>query len=50
VMTGKGRFVEIQGTAEGAPFSKSQMEGLITLAKHGIEEIVDIQRKLVGEI
>ena len=50
VMTGKGRFVEIQGTAEGSPFSKAQMEGLITLAKHGIEELVDIQRKLVGEI
>ena len=50
VMTGKGRFVEIQGTAEGLPFSKAQMEGLITLARHGIEEIVDIQRKLVGEI
>ncbi|MBI5407172.1 MAG: ribonuclease PH [Nitrospirae bacterium] len=50
VMTGKGRFVEIQGTAEGSPFSKAQMEGLITLARHGIEEIVDIQRKLVGEI
>ena len=50
VMTGKGRFVEVQGTAEGSPFSKAQMEGLITLARHGIEEIVDIQRKLVGEI
>ncbi len=50
VMTGKGRFVEIQGTAEGTPFSKSQMEGLITLAKQGIEELVEKQRKLVGEI
>jgi ribonuclease PH len=50
VMTGKGRFVEIQGTAEGAPFSKAQMEGLITLAKQGIEELVEIQRKLVGEL
>lgn len=50
VMTGKGRFVEIQGTAEGTPFSKSQMEGLITLAKQGIEELVEKQKKLVGEI
>ena len=50
VMTGKGRFVEIQGTAEGLPFSKAQMEGLITLAKHGIEEIVGIQRRLIGEL
>ena len=50
VMTGKGKFVEIQGTAEGAPFSKTQMEGLITLAKQGIEELIEIQRKLVGEL
>ena len=50
VMTGKGRFVEVQGTAEGSPFSKAQMEGLITLAKHGIEEIVGIQRRLIGEL
>jgi ribonuclease PH len=50
VMTGKGRFVEIQGTAEGAPFSKTQMEGLIVLAKQGIEELIEIQRKLVGEL
>ena len=50
VMTGKGRFVEIQGTAEGLPFSKAQMEGLITLAKHGIEEIVGLQRRLIGEL
>lgn len=50
VMTGKGRFVEIQGTAEGSAFSKSQMEGLITLAKQGIEELVEKQKKLVGEI
>ena len=50
VMTGKGKFVEIQGTAEGTPFSKKQMEGLMTLAKKGIEEIVDIQKKLIGDL
>ena len=50
VMTGKGRFVEVQGTAEGAPFSKNMMEGLITLAKKGIEELVEMQRKLIGEL
>ncbi len=50
IMTGKGKFVEIQGTAEGAPFSKTQMEGLISLAKHGIEELVAIQHKLVGDL
>lgn len=50
VMTGKGKFVEVQGTAEGEPFSKTQMEGLISLAKHGIEELVAIQHKLVGDL
>ncbi|MBI5756839.1 MAG: ribonuclease PH [Nitrospirae bacterium] len=50
VMTGKGRFVELQGTAEGAPFSKTQMEGLVSLAKKGIEELIEMQRKLVGEL
>lgn len=50
VMTGKGKFVEVQGTAEGEPFSKTQMEGLIALAKQGIEELVMIQRKLVGDL
>jgi ribonuclease PH len=50
VMTGKGRFVEVQGTAEGAPFSKTQMEGLIALAKQGIEELIEMQRKLVGDL
>ncbi len=49
VMTGKGKFVEIQGTAEGAPFSKTQMDGLISLARQGIEELIAGQRKLVGE-
>ncbi len=50
IMTGKGKFVEIQGTAAGAPFSKTPMEGLISLAKHGIEELVAIQHKLVGDL
>lgn len=50
VMTGKGRFVEIQGTAEGAPFSKSQMDGLIAMARQGIEELIVIQKKMVGEL
>ena len=45
VMTGKGEFEEIQGTAEGAPFSKKQMELLIGLAKKGIAELIDIQKK-----
>ena len=50
VMTGKGKFVEVQGTAEGEPFSRNMMDGLVTLAKKGIEELVEMQRKLVGEL
>ncbi len=45
VMTGKGNFVEVQGTAEGEPFSKSQMENLLSLARKGIKELIEIQKK-----
>ena len=45
VMVGKGDFVEVQGTAEGQPFSKSQMDQLLVLAKKGIEELLVIQKK-----
>lgn len=45
VMLGNGEFVEIQGTAEGKTFSKKQMDSLIALAKDGIEELIEIQRK-----
>jgi len=44
VMVGKGEFIEIQGTAEGRPFSKEQMDKLLDLAKKGITELIDMQR------
>ena len=44
VMVGKGKFVEIQGTAEHKPFSKHQMDNLLELAKGGIEELIEIQK------
>ncbi len=44
VMTSKGQFVEIQGTAEEAPFSREELEGLITLGMKGIERLSEIQR------
>ena len=44
VMTGEGEFVEIQGTAEGKPFSKEQIDSLIALATKGIEELFQIQQ------
>ncbi len=44
VMTGTGGFVEVQGTAEGAPFSRQEMERLLALAQKGIAEIVAMQK------
>jgi len=45
IMTGDGRFIEVQGTAEKEPFSKSDMEKLLALAKKGVEELILIQKK-----
>lgn len=45
IMTGDGRYIEVQGTAEREPFKKEQMDKLLALAKGGIEELVDIQKK-----
>jgi ribonuclease PH len=45
VMTGSGGFVEVQGTAEGAPFSRQEMDALLVLAQGGIAQLVAIQKK-----
>jgi ribonuclease PH len=44
VMTGSGGFVEIQGTAEGTPFSRSEMNALLDLAEKGIRELIAAQK------
>ena len=44
VMTGAGRFVEVQGTAEGDPFDRAQLDALLALAEGGIAEIVEMQK------
>lgn len=44
VITGSGGFVEVQGTAEGAPFSRGQLDALLGLAEDGIRELVGSQR------
>jgi ribonuclease PH len=44
VMTGAGGFVEVQGTAEGAPFSRAEMDAMLALAAKGIGELVAAQR------
>jgi ribonuclease PH len=45
VMNEKGKFIEVQGTAESAPFSKSQMDEMLKLAKKGIFELIEMQKK-----
>ena len=47
VMTGSGDLVEVQGTAEGAPFSRAHLEELLDLAAAGIIELTEIQRSLL---
>ena len=49
VMTGAGRFVEVQGTAEGNPFSRSELDELLALAEKGIAEIFELQRTTLAE-
>jgi len=48
VMTGAGDLVEVQGTAEGRPFSRSQLDALLALASEGIAQLVDFQRQALG--
>ena len=48
VMTGSGRFVEVQGTAEGDPFDRSELDALTSLAENGISEIIAMQREILG--
>jgi len=50
VMTGIGRFVEIQGTAEGLPFSHAQMNAMIALAERGIEHLIAAQMQALGAL
>jgi ribonuclease PH len=48
VMTGGGELVEVQGTAEGAPFSRAQLDGLLDLAAAGIAELSKAQAEALG--
>ncbi len=45
VMTGDGRFIEVQGTAEGAPFDKAELDALLTLATKGCADLTALQMK-----
>ena len=48
VMTGSGAFIEIQGTAEGTPFSRADMDNLMGLADNGVRELIVAQKKALG--
>ena len=50
VKTGDGRFIEIQGTAEGPPFERRALDDLLELADAGIRDLVQLQRSIVGDI
>jgi ribonuclease PH len=49
VKTGRGRFVEVQGTAEGRPFSDEELAALMASADKGIRELVALQKKTLGD-
>jgi ribonuclease PH len=48
VMTGAGHFVEVQGTAEGAAFSREEMNALLLLAEKGIAELTALQAQALS--
>jgi ribonuclease PH len=50
VMTGSGRFIEVQGTAEAMPFGREALDTLLDLAEVGIRQLVDKQRAIVGHL
>jgi ribonuclease PH len=50
VKTGNGRYIEVQGTAEAMPFGRDALNELLDLADHGIKQLVDKQRAIVGHL
>ncbi len=50
VKTGDGRFIEVQGTAEGPPFERKALDELMELGDAGIRRLVELQREIVGDI
>ena len=50
VMTGSGKFVEVQGTAESVPFSKSRLDRMTNIAQQGIRELLKVQKKVINTI
>ena len=50
VKTGRGHFVELQGTAEEHPFSDEELRGLLSAADRGIQELIALQKKALGDV
>jgi ribonuclease PH len=50
IKTGDGRFIEVQGTAEGPPFERRALDDLMELADAGIRQLVELQRTVVGHL
>jgi ribonuclease PH len=50
VKTGDGRFIEVQGTAEAMPFGRDSLDTLLDLADHGIKQLVEKQKAIVGHL
>ena len=50
VATDKGRFIELQGTAEGASFSEEEMTAMVGLAKNGIAALIEKQREILTPV
>jgi ribonuclease PH len=49
IMTGGGKFIEVQGTAEESPFDRGQLDAMLTLAAKGIQDLILLQRRLLAE-
>jgi ribonuclease PH len=47
IMTGEGRFVELQGTGEEATFSREELNELLALGEHGVNELIKIQKEVL---
>ena len=48
VMTGEGKFIEIQGTGEGRPFSQAELSSLLQLGEKGCRELISYQKDILG--
>lgn len=50
VMTGRGRFVEVQGTAEEYPFTRGELDQMLAFGEKGIKELIEIQKNTLGQV